>query len=297
MTLLNDGGNDMRGQIAIIGGDERTIALMKRLVELKRRKIFAVGFNNVENLPDEIQTVAIEEIPVQTIDYIILPVQGMNDEKQVYAKLENKWIQLQDGFFNQLNKTTKILTGIATKALNEIKRDFSLEVIPILTRDDLAIRNSIPTAEGALLIALQNTTYTIHNSKVLITGYGRIGQTIARVFDALRAKVYIYTKEKSDAARAESNGLQSLSNEEFKWQISSMNIVLNTVPDLIIDDDLLKRMNKQTLIIELSSYPGGVDVDNAINRGFEAIVAGGLPGKVAPVTAGTALAEVISEYI
>lgn len=287
----------MKGQIAVFGGDERTIALMNRLTELKKRNIYAVGFNCDNDLSEEVQITTLEDLPLNQIEYIILPVQGMNEEQKVFAKQTNEWIHLDDSFFNRLQSKTKVITGVANKSLKNLARNSSLELVTLLNRDDLAIKNSIPTAEGALLVALQNTDYTIHGSQVLITGYGRIGQTVSRVFQAMGAKVFVYTKEKRDSARADCNGAKSLSNDEFRSQIQTMDLVINTVPSLIFDASMLKKVNKQTLIIELSSYPGGIDIESAKNQGIEVIIAGGLPGKVAPVTAGIVLADTISEYI
>ena len=50
---------------------------------------------------------------------------------------------------------------------------------------------------------------------------------------------------------------------------------------------------KDTLIIDLASKPGGVDMDAARDLGVKVIWALGLPGKVAPVTAGNIIKETI----
>ena len=38
------------------------------------------------------------------------------------------------------------------------------------------IPNAVPTAEGAIEIAIAETPFTIHGSKSLVLGYGKIGK-------------------------------------------------------------------------------------------------------------------------
>ena len=53
---------------------------------------------------------------------------------------------------------------------------------------------------------------------------------------------------------------------------------------------MLENMAKHTVIIDLASPPGGTDFALATEMGIKTIHALGLPGKVAPVTAGRILA-------
>ena len=53
----------------------------------------------------------------------------------------------------------------------------------------------------------------------------------------------------------------------------------------------------QTLIIDLASKPGGTDFRYAEKRGIKALLAPSLPGIVAPKTAGTYLANVLSQLL
>lgn len=49
-------------------------------------------------------------------------------------------------------------------------------IVPLFERDDVAIYNSIPTAEGTLMLAIQYTDFTIHDSNIMILGFGRVGK-------------------------------------------------------------------------------------------------------------------------
>ena len=74
--------------------------------------------------------------------------------------------------------------------------------------------------------------------------------------------------------------------------MADCDVVFNTVPDKIIGGNELLTA-KNTLIIDLASKPGGVDMEKAKDLGVKVIWALGLPGKVAPVTSGNIIKETI----
>ena len=60
---------------------------------------------------------------------------------------------------------------------------------------------------------------------------------------------------------------------------------------------LINCINKKSLIIDVSSKPGGVDFEYANTNGYKVIHALGLPGKVAPITSAKYIKEVINNLI
>jgi len=78
--------------------------------------------------------------------------------------------------------------------------------------------------------------------------------------------------------------------------MSKADLVLNTVPQCVINRRELTTA-KNALIIDLASKPGGVDMEAAKDLGVKVIWALGLPGKVAPVTAGNIIKETICNIL
>ena len=62
-------------------------------------------------------------------------------------------------------------------------------------------------------------------------------------------------------------------------------IVFNTVPAMIFDQDALCSLNTDATIIDLASLPGGVDKEAADRLGIKVVPALALPGKYMPETA------------
>ena len=198
---------------------------------------------------------------------------------------------------NGINPLSVVFGG---RISNDISAGFTARGIKhkdYMNREELAIRNAIPTAEGAVELAISETPITIHGSKCLVLGYGRVGKTLARCLDGLGAQTYVEARKYADLALIEGHGCTALTLNEAKTRISEFDIIFNTIPALILDKDVLLRVRSNSLIIDLASKPGGVDFDAAKQLGLRVIWALSLPGQVAPVTAGIIIKDTITNML
>ena len=143
--------------------------------------------------------------------------------------------------------------------------------------EELLIENAIPTAEGALAIAMEELPITIFGSKVLVTGYGRVAKTAAKTFSALGASVTVAARKYSDLAWAGFDGCKTEHISNLSSAVKGKDIIINSVPSVIFDKSVLK--NTKGLIIDLASKPGGVDFEAAKELGSRVVWALSLPGK------------------
>lgn len=75
-------------------------------------------------------------------------------------------------------------------------------------------------------------------------------------------------------------------------------IIFNTIPSIILDEQRLKLLKKNAIIIDLASNPGGIDFTKAKELGINARLELGLPGRVAPITSAEYIYNVVlGEYI
>ena len=157
--------------------------------------------------------------------------------------------------------------------------------------------NTIPTAEGAIEIAISETPVTIHGSKCLVLGYGKIGKILTKDLYGMGAITYAAARKYADLAMIEGHGYEPLQMSTLKGRINEFDIIFNTVPALILDDEVLSKVQKDALIIDLASKPGGVDFEAAKKYGLRVIWALSLPGKVAPITSGAIIKDTIMNII
>lgn len=174
-----------------------------------------------------------------------------------------------------------------------LARERGLTIHDYFAREELAVANAVPTAEGALQLAMEHLPITIHGARVLVVGFGRVGRMTAQRFAALGAKVSVAARRYEQLAWAQAMGLGAEELGHLAGWLCGYDLVVNTVPAPVLTRTELEDLKGDCLIIDLASKPGGVDLAAAGQLGLTVIWALSLPGKVAPVTAGAAIRSTI----
>lgn len=287
----------MKRQVAVIGGDARYLELIRQLQINEEIDVVLIGYDQLETSYTGLKRMDLKDLQTSLLEAVILPVRGIDPDGTAEAVFSEKKIVLEAEWFKSLPENTMVFTGIANEYLSEACDQAGLNLIRLMDRDDVAIFNSIPTAEGTLLMAIENTDYTIHSARVTVAGFGRVGETLARTFQALGAKVTASARKNKDLARIVSQGLDAVPFSHLNEAARTTDILINTVPSKVIDEKVICELPPHALILDLASKPGGTDFEYADRRGIKAILAKSLPGIVAPKTAGKILADVIVQEL
>lgn len=283
-------------QVAVIGGDARQLEVIKRLSELDAR-IILIGFDQLGiSFPGTFKE-DMDNFNPKNMDAIILPVPGTSDDGKVQSFFTSKNLYLDENFILKTKPDSIIYSGISNSYLNQLCKKTNRVLVNLFDRDDVAIYNSIPTVEGVLLLTIQNTDFTIHGSNVIILGLGRCGISLARVFHAIGAKVKVGVRKTEHMARVIEMGIEPFHLNQLEEEVQNVDICINTIPHLIITPNVIAQMPLHTTIIDIASKPGGTDFRFAERRGINALLAPGLPGIVAPKTAGKILAKVLTQLL
>ncbi|MDQ0270175.1 dipicolinic acid synthetase subunit A [Cytobacillus purgationiresistens] len=283
-------------QIAVIGGDARQLEVIRKLTELDA-KLSLIGFEQLDHAFSGAVKEKIDEVDFSCIDSIILPVPGAGPEGQIDTIFSNEKVTINEEILLKTPSHCTVYSGINTPYLNNITTSANRRLVQLFDRDDVAIYNSIPTVEGAIMMAIQHTDFTIHGSNIAVLGLGRTGMSIARAFHALGAKVKVGARKSEHIARITEMGLTPFHLNKIEEAVDDADICINTIPHLIVSAAVIAKMPVHTLIIDLASKPGGTDFRYAEKRGVKALLAPGLPGIVAPKTAGKILANVLAQLI
>lgn len=153
------------------------------------------------------------------------------------------------------------------------------------------IRNAMPSAEGAIAIAMSSTDFTVSGAKVTVVGYGNIGKCLVDRLISLGADVTVVARREISRAEAENRGAKTIDFDSFPN--TSCDILFNTVPALVVTDEVIKKLSSHSVIIDVASKPGGVDIESAKRHGIPVTHALGIPGKFAPRTAALILKSTI----
>lgn len=264
----------MLHRITVLGGDLRQKYLTARLL--------AGGFP-VENyhVPGLSDSAASLHAALQNAEAVVLPMPALTADGQIRA--QNAPIPLIS-VLESLPAEAIVFGGPFAPAADVFAR------YPVTLRDysdspALAAANAVPTAEGALLLAMEHLPITLWRSRCLVVGFGRIGKVLCDRLRALGAHVTAAARRPEDRALAEALGFTPEHTGRYCRGLAQYDCVFNTVPAPVFSGAQLAAMRSDCLLLDLASAPGGLSPD--IGR-FDAPVylrAPGLPGKTSPATA------------
>lgn len=274
----------MSTSFSIIGGDLRTIKLAKMLAN-EGNKIYTYGLEKAEELKDNSNIIFTEKISKaipKDVEVVIGPIPFTSNGININAPFGEKEISIREMIHYLEGKI--LIAGSISPEIYDMANDEYIEIIDIMKREELAVLNTISTAEGAIEIAISNTNKIIHGSEVLILGFGRIGKVLARKMAGLSAKVTCAARKDEDLAWIRAYGHKETNINALGENLSQYDIILNTVPHLVLNKERLQYVKKDALLMDLASNPGGIDKKEAKELKLKLVWALALPGKVAPVT-------------
>lgn len=159
--------------------------------------------------------------------------------------------------------------------------------------EGIALKNAVPTAEGAVEIAMRELDVTIHGSRMAVLGYGRCGSVLARLLLGMGAEVRGVARSERDRAKMYADGVQGYSFAALNGALCGCDAVFNTAPAEVLGEAALRAVSPGTPIIDLASAPGGVDRASAAALGIKVIHALSLPGKYSPMSAAKIICETL----
>lgn len=277
-------------EYTVIGGDLRNVKLAEA-IHSDGHCVNLFGFKNA-GFSSELQETDDLETAIASSDIIIGPLPCTSDNEMLNAPFHDKKIHISE-VFNIMKKAQLFIAGRINGKIMQMAQAYNIRPIDILEREEMAVLNAIPTAEGAIQIAMEELPVTLNGSRVLILGYGRLGKVLAKMLSGLGAEVYVATRKYSDAAWLRAYGINSVYMDGLDRYLADMDLIINTIPDKVLDQAKLELIEKESLVIDLASKPGGVDFEKAGQIGIKVIWALSLPGKVAPVTAANYMKQTI----
>lgn len=166
----------------------------------------------------------------------------------------------------------------------------------ILDDETYTILNARITAEGIIKLAIENSKRSLYDSKILILGYGRIGKNLCNMLKNLSKRIYCMSNSKEELEWIDVNGIYCIPLDLMEKVLNEFDIVINTIPCLILDKYKLKFLKNDVLIIDVSSKPGGIDFEYAKKRNLKVVWELGIPGKISPITCAEKIKKILHKY-
>jgi len=271
----------------VIGGDMRSLYLAE-LLKKEYHRVEIYGFdkklsNNKNASLTQMVTIA---------DIIICGIPLAAAGGLVNMPLSEESLPVHT-LIEMMPESKFFVAGKIEKEVRESLTKKGVRYLDLLDREEMAVLNAIPAAEGAVELIIGAIPRTIHNSKILILGYGRLGKVLSKILSGFGADVWVEARNYSDLSWIEANGYKPVHLNDLERYVTEMNVIVNTVPHMMITADILNKIHLDCYLLDLASNPGGIDFEHAAKLGLKTEWALSLPGRVAPMTA----AEIIKKTI
>jgi len=283
-------------RVALLGGDERELVLCASLID-RGFDVVVAGLPDHSGIARGRRVDSVHDA-VLGADAVVCPMSGADEEGVIKTPLDpSARLVLDEEAFARMREGTPLFIGLAKPKIERLAAKYGVRLIQLAEVDEVAILNSIPTAEGAIARAMAELPVTLHASRAVVVGFGRCGLTLARMLGGIGARVRVVARDRAQLARAFEMGFEARRLEEIEAALSDATVVFNTVPALVLGRSALQALPRSAVVIDIASAPGGTDFAAAADLGVKAYLELGIPGKVAPKTAGEILARVVPQLI
>ena len=274
---------DQEWNLWVVGGDLRQRALA-RLLREDGHTVHIAGL--------ECEGLATEPLgPGLALAHcVILPLPVTRAEGILHTPLNRGPVALSD-LLDRLEPGQILCGGLVSREVRAEGEKRGLRVFDYYALEECMVANAVPTAEGAVQVAMEELPFTLHSTRVLVLGFGRVGKLTAHRMRALGARVTVAASRYEDLAWAAAYNYESIRLENLSCELGGFQLIVNTIPARVLDSRRLDWVNPEAFLLDLASAPGGVDREKAEALGLRVLQAPGLPGRTAPVTAAMAIRD------
>lgn len=216
---------------------------------------------------------------------ISCPIPGLGADDDLYAKFTDEKLRLTTDVLKGVAPGAVIMTCYSTPRLDEWAEAANVKIIPYAEDDALSILHAVPTAEGAIRVAIENTDDTLLGMDVLCIGLGRVGVSVAQAFEGMKSRVSLAARNPAQLARAWAMNLNPIELRDLKSKIGHFGLIVSSTSGGVLTKELLEATRPDVVIIDLCSPPGSVDFEAAKALGRKVIWARAQAGR-APRRAG-----------
>ncbi len=287
--------NKMDNSYLVIGGDVRQYYLAQQLkTNGENVKMWCVP--TLEKHSTSSDTYGKKELfeEMEKAKYLLLPIPVLRTDGTLKLPVEHIRISMEE-FCEALRSQQILFGGNVPPQMYAMCNEMDVQVYDYMKLPGLAEKNAVATAEGTIAEAVLTGNINLEDSHCVVTGYGRCAKVLADKLYRLGARVSVMARnpKQREAAIKKKIFAADMTGSESRQILRRADFVFNTVPALVLDKEKLDCINKNAIIIDIASYPGGVDFAYCMQKGITARLCLGLPGKYSPKTSGLILEEMV----
>ncbi len=284
--------------ILVIGGDLRQRYCANHLKEANHNvSCYLVPALNASDKSLDIDSDTFLDI-INDYEYILCPTPFSRDIVNITTASEYTDTQFQiSKFLNYIHPKQKIIGGQIAYQISAALSEKRINYFDLMSYDGFTYANAYLTAEGLLSDIIKSTPFSLIDSNILVLGYGFCGNAIANMLKLHGANVTIYNRNKYYKQKAKAKGFKTWSTLPLNDELNKFNIIINTIPSIIMHDSHIKNLNKDSYIFEVASKPGGFDMESIKTHNIFYQNLPGIPGKTSPQSAAKIICDIIEDEI
>ena len=234
---------------------------------------------------------------IRNANIVVLPIPISRDKKNLNLPSSNS-VEIKS-ILQLLDTSNIIFGGQFFDSAKKYLKENDIKYIDYFDIESFQIQNALLSAEGAIFYSKEKLERTISGLRVAILGFGRIAKILSYLLRSQGATITVYARKESDFTWCKLIGLNAVkirilgNRSSIDFQNNNYDLIFNTIPYQILDERFAKNYDGATLLIDLASYPFGIDDSIAKKYNLNYYRELGIPGRYAPKSAGNIIGETI----
>lgn len=226
-------------------------------------------------------------------DVLYLGLKGVDNKNRLMTHQETRILDSKT--FKELKKGCLVITLLENQYLKNMSIEYHFRYISLLAQEDFLIKNSILTGEGLMSYLISHRRNPLYQSRIMILGYGHCAKPIIEYLKAFHSDIIVGIRNLKYQEEIERMGVQCIDIHDI--DLSDVDILINTVPSVVVEKEQLDKANKRIMIVDIASYPYGINHHYALSLGLNSIILPSIPCKYAYGYAGKLVADVIEREL
>ncbi|MGN0115507.1 MAG: dipicolinate synthase subunit DpsA [Acutalibacteraceae bacterium] len=269
-------------KLCLIGGDKRMVLLPRFLTG--NCITASTGNEQYSDIYSYLAKI------IKQCDAIILPVPLTRDGLTINSQSISAKIEISK-LIDMCSDNKPILGGCVP---DEIMRRHN-NIYDYANAERFSARNAKLTAEGTLSQMITKSNGTLYDSKVMIVGGGKIANALVPLIKPFTNDITVAARR--DEVRQQFLQMGCKAIDTAKLELFGYDYIVNTVPCLLIDENVLKTAKPDAVMLDLATNPCGIDFSAAERLNIKAYLLAGVPGKCSPYAAAKVIADEIETIL
>lgn len=226
-------------------------------------------------------------------DVIYLGVKGIDRKNRLIVNQETYVLDKEK--LMSLKESARIFTLIPNAYLKELSLQYHFQYYALLEDEVFLEENSILTAEGLISYLIKHRRFPLYHAKVTVLGFGHCAKPLINYLKAFQSHVTVAIR--NEKYQKEIEDMNCVYQNIKNLDLSATDILINTIPSVIVSDQTLKHAYKRIMIVDIASYPYGLSHHYALSLGFNCQILSSIPCKYAYGYAGKMVADYIERVM